>query len=97
MTHERWACTKPPKESTAARKDVPVATGKVSASDASVARTKPAGTQVPPVDTKPRNADRHRPGYFAEYQRKRRAELKTQKPFHSLSRNEDSSAVRPKK
>lgn len=38
-----------------------------------------AGSQAPPVDTTNRNANRHRPGYFADYQRQRRAKLKERK------------------
>lgn len=35
-----------------------------------------SGNQAPPVDTKSRNANRHRPSYFTDYMRKRRAAMK---------------------
>jgi hypothetical protein len=58
LFHEKWACTKPPKKSTAARMDVPVRSAEIeprarkgATTDVTRVNTA-AGTQALPVDTK---------------------------------------------
>jgi hypothetical protein len=77
----------PQPRSTAALTEVPVqspkraAQRKLGSTDVMRVNTA-AGTQAPPVETKPRNADRHKPGYQAAKQREyreRRARLKAEK------------------